>query len=472
MLRGCTWRLGGRGHSFVDAVKVLVSSGAGGDGASVMAHEHGNEFAGPGGGNGGNGGNVMLRCRKGVVDLSHIQEMGSQVSASPGSVGFARTAHGKKGRDLLLDLPVGTQVVDLDTNEVVHDVDEDGVELLLLEGGQGGKGNAAFANKWHHSPMESTRGLPGNTMLVQFELKTIADVGLIGYPNAGKSSLLAAISTSKPMIAPYMFTTLRPYVGVIHDLYGNTCRVADLPGLIEGAYENRGLGHQFLRHVERTQALAYVVDMSGSYTPADAEVPPEPWDVVDALRRELEYYMPCLSNRALMVFANKMDLHTDGSGVLLTDKLEELRKRVELPVFPISAALGIALGTWHTEAGLTPALQLMCEEVFRKKRHEEGIRRAQRSREAFTLDKSFRAKNMGVFAAAEEDREHDDREGLSLVDQQLDPYGFSGLGEDSDGYRNAASRGKLHDYRDLTMKGRYWSLTRRKGEKMGSEKWR
>ncbi|EAN82441.1 GTP-binding protein, putative [Trypanosoma cruzi] len=471
MLRGCSCCLSRRSHPFVDAVKMLVSSGAGGDGASVMSHENGNEFAGPGGGNGGNGGNVMLRCSKRIADLSHLKEMGSQITASPGSVGFARTAHGKRGKDLLLELPVGTEVVDLDTNEVVYDVDEDGMELLLLEGGQGGKGNAAFANKWHHSPTESTRGLPGNTMLVQFELKTMADVGLIGYPNAGKSSLLSAISTSKPMIAPYVFTTLRPYVGVIHDLYGNTCRVADLPGLIEGAYENRGLGHQFLRHVERTQSLAYVVDMSGSYTPEDNKVPSEPWDIVDALRGELEYYMPGLSDRAVMVFANKMDLQTDSSGALLTNKLEELRKRVKLPVFPISAALGISLGTWHKEAGLTPALQFMCEEVFRKKRHQEGIRHAQRHREAFTLEKNFRAKNLGVFAVAEglEDR---DGENLSLVDQQLDSYGFSGLGEDFDGYQNAASRGKLHDYRDLTMKGRYWSLTRQRGEKLGGEKWR
>ncbi|KEG12807.1 putative GTP-binding protein [Trypanosoma grayi] len=470
MLRGCTGSLNRRSHAFVDAVKVLVSSGAGGDGASVMAHEHGNEFAGPAGGNGGNGGGVMLRCSRRFADLSHIKAMGSQISAAPGSVGFARNSHGRKGKDLLLELPVGTEVVDVDTNEVVYDVDEDGVELLLLEGGQGGKGNAAFANKWHHSPTESTRGLPGNTMLVQFELKTIADVGLIGYPNAGKSSLLSAISSSKPMIAPYVFTTLRPYVGVIHNMYGHTCRVADLPGLIEGAYENRGLGHRFLRHVERTQSLAYVVDMAGSYTPPDATAPSEPWEVVEALQRELEYYLPGLSSRALMVFANKMDLHTDSSGALLTDKLEELRRRVKLPVFPISAALGIALGTAHPQAGLMDALKLMCEEVFRKKQRQEEMRRAQQRTETFALEKTFRAKNMGVFTTPEG---MDEREGdLSLVDQQLADCGFSGLGEDFDGYQQAAARGKLHDYRDLTMKGKYWSLTRGNGEKIGGEKWR
>ncbi|ORC85210.1 putative GTP-binding protein [Trypanosoma theileri] len=471
MLRGCTCFLSKRNHPFVDAVKVLLSSGAGGDGASVMSHEHGNEFAGPGGGNGGNGGSVMLRCSRKYTDLSHIKAMGNQISAAAGSVGYARTAHGKRGKDLLLELPVGTEVVDVDTNEVVYDVDEDGVELLLLEGGQGGKGNAAFANKWHHSPTESTRGLPGNTMLVQFELKTIADVGLIGCPNAGKSSLLSAISTSKPMIAPYVFTTMRPYVGIIHDLYGNTCRVADLPGLIEGAYENRGLGHQFLRHVERTQSLAYVVDMSTSYTPSDATRMPEPWEVVETLQKELEYYLPGLSNRAMMIFANKMDVHTDENGVLLTHKLQELQKRVHLPVFPISAALGIALGSSHPQAALTPALNFMCEEVFRKKRRQTEIRSAQKRTEAFVLEKTFRAKHTGVFAPAEGLTDNNTG-GLSLVDQQLGTCGCSGLGDNFDGYQRATARGKLHDYRDLTMKGKYWSLTRQNGEKVGGEKWK
>nr|CCC93867.1 putative GTP-binding protein [Trypanosoma congolense IL3000] len=460
-----------RQHPFVDAVKLLISSGAGGDGASIMSHEHGNEFAGPGGGNGGRGGNVMLRGSRRVCDLSHISAMGNQISAESGSVGFARTAHGRRGRDLFLELPVGTVVTDVDTNEVVYDIEEDGVELLLLQGGQGGKGNAAFANKWHHSPTESTRGLPGNTMLAQFELKSLADVGLIGYPNAGKSSLLSAISTSKPAIAPYAFTTKRPYVGVVHDLYGNTVRIADLPGLIEGAYENRGLGHRFLRHAERTQTLAYVVDMDKSYTPSDVTRPPEPWEAVEALRSELEYYLPGLSSRAVMVFANKMDINRDSDGRLLKTKFEELQRRVQLPVFPVSAALGIELGASHPQAGLEDAMKHLCEAVLQKKRRHEFMRESQRKLEVLALEQTFRAKNIGAFTPAEDVDEKNG--GVSLVDQQFGSCGFSGLGEDFNAYQQAVlARGRLHDYRDLTMKGRYWSLTRRNGERVGSERWR
>ncbi|KAH8611551.1 putative GTP1 OBG 50S ribosome binding GTPase putative B [Trypanosoma vivax] len=456
---------------FIDAVKVLVSSGAGGDGASIMSHEHGNEFAGPGGGNGGRGGHVILRCSRRVTDLSHIMAMGNQITAAAGSVGFARNAHGRKGKDLLLDVPVGTVVLDVDTNETVLDVEEDGTVFVLLEGGQGGKGNASFANKWHHSPTESTRGLPGNTMLAQFELKLMADVGLVGYPNAGKSSLLSSISTSKPKIAPYAFTTKRPYVGLIHDFYGGTCRVADLPGIIEGAYENRGLGHRFLRHAERTQSLAYVVDMSESYTPSSGSRPMEPWETVEILRKELEYYLPGMSDRALMIFANKMDIREDARGNLLQAKLEELQRRVNLPVFPVSAALGIALGAEHPQAGIAPAMKFMCEEVFRKKRRQSDLRRTQQQLETFALDKSFRAKNTGVYTPS--GCVGDGGDGVSLVDQQFGPCGFSGLGEDFDGYQQAVSvSGKLHDYRDLTMKGKYWSLTRRNGERVNGEKWR
>ncbi|CBH15820.1 GTP-binding protein, putative [Trypanosoma brucei gambiense DAL972] len=471
MLQPCLRRMSKcSSHPFVDAVKLLISSGAGGDGASVMSHEHGNEFAGPGGGNGGRGGNVMLKGSKKVNDLSHIKAMGTQISAAPGSVGFARTAHGKKGKDLLLELPVGTTVVDVDTNEVVYDVDEDGVELLLLQGGQGGKGNAAFANKWHHSPTESTRGLPGNTMLAQLELKSLADVGLVGYPNAGKSSILSAISSSKPTIAPYAFTTKRPYVGFIYDLYGNTCRVADLPGLIEGAFENRGLGHKFLRHAERTQSLAYVIDMAESYNPSSSTKPLEPWEAVETLRRELEYYLPGLSSRAMMIFANKMDMYKDTKGNFLKEKAEELQRRVQLPVFPVSAALGIALGAEHPQAGFKCAVELMCKVVFQKKQRCKDMREAQRRLETFTLDKTFCDKNIGAFIPSgdPEQRKGD----TSLVDQQFEPCGFSGLGEEFSAYQQAtAARGRLHDFRDLTMKGRYWSLTRRNGERVTSEKW-
>lgn len=474
-----TWCVRRGKHRFVDRVKVLVCSGAGGDGASIMAHEHGNEFAGPGGGNGGNGGNVMLRCVKTCTDLSAVESMGNQITAGAGSCGFSREAHGRRGQDLWLQLPVGTQVVDLDTNEVQYDLDEAGTEVILLEGGQGGKGNAAFANKYHHSPIESTKGLPGNTMLAQIELKTIADCGLVGYPNAGKSSLLSAISTSKPTIAPYAFTTLRPYVGVLHDLYGNVCRVADIPGLIEGAYENRGLGHQFLRHVERTKCLALVVDMCDTYVPTNStEAVLQPWDVVELLMQELDYYLAGMSENVVMIFANKMDLEKDSTGAPTRVKLEELKRRVSLPVFPVSAALGIELGVQHSSTGLAPALHFLCHQVFTRQAEEKKVRQFRLSQERAQLERAFRAKHNGVYlpsvhtigTAATDD--YGEAVATSLVDQQLDFIGNSGLGSDFDAYENSAARGQLHRYRDLTMKGKYWNLTREKGEVLKGERWR
>lgn len=484
----CVWRAK---HRFVDRVKVLLCSGAGGDGASIMAHEHGNEFAGPGGGNGGNGGNVMLRCVKTCTDLSEVEDMGSQIVAGTGSCGFSREAHGKRGRDLWLQLPVGTQVVDMDTNEVQYDLDEAGMEVILLEGGQGGKGNAAFANKHHHSPIESTKGLPGNTMLAQIELKTIADCGLVGYPNAGKSSLLSAISASKPTIAPYAFTTLRPYVGLLYDLYGNVCRVADIPGLIEGAYENRGLGHQFLRHVERTKCLALVVDMCDTYVPSNStQAVLQPWDVVELLLQELDYYLAGMSERVIMIFANKMDVEKDSAGTPTRQKLAELQRRVSIPVFPVSAALGIQLGPQHSSTGLAHALQFMCSEVFARQSQEREVRQFRLSQERAQLELAFRAKNNGVFlpsihtmeshstttsaamAAGSGAEEEDDGAVVSLVDQQFDFVGNSGLGMDFDAYENSAARGQLHRYRDLTMKGKYWNLTRENGELLKGERWK
>lgn len=456
---------------FVDHVKVLLCSGAGGDGASIMSHEHGNEFAGPGGGNGGDGGHVILRCKKRCTDLSGVEDMGSQISADPGGCGYAREAHGRRGANLYLDLPLGTQIIDMDTNEVQYDLEEEDVEIRLLEGGQGGKGNASFANKWHHSPVESTKGLPGNTMLAHIELKTIADCGLIGYPNAGKSSLLTAISSSKPTIAPYAFTTLRPYVGILHDLYGNLCRVADIPGLIEGAYENRGLGHQFLRHVERTKCLALVVDMCDTYHPGDTTCDSlQPWDVVDLLLQELEYYLPGMSERVIMIFANKMDVEKDASGTSTKAKLEELQRHVKLPIFPISAALGVALGPQNTQAGLNPALQFMCGEVFARKADEREIHQVRLSGEKAQLERAFRSKFNGVFNPqiytmdGGEERLSEGSHGLSLVDQQMNSVGNSGLQNDFNAYDNSSARGRLHQYRDLTMKGRYWNVTHDNGQ--------
>jgi GTP-binding protein len=460
-----------RRRPFVDQVKVLITSGCGGDGASIMSHEHSNELAGPGGGNGGRGGNVFLRCSRKFPDLSHIKSMGAQVCAGMGSVGFARTAHGRNGDDLWLDLPVGTQLVDVDTNSVLYDLDTDSMEVLLLEGGSGGKGNAAFANRWYHSPLEATKGLPGNTILAQIELKMIADCALVGFPNAGKSTFLGAVSTSQPKVAPYAFTTIHPTIGVVYDALGHSCSIADLPGLIEGAYENRGLGHQFLRHVERASAIAVVLDMVEAYDTGDRSAPLAPWEVLDVLLQELEYYAPGLQQRVVMVLANKCDVRADPQGALVADKVAELRRRTPLPVFPVAAALGRISGA-ASQAGLGAPIKFLCDHVFAARAKADAARKARQAAQERQLDavfqnrhhgsySGFRRKGQRMLHAAEGDDGVDGNDTFSLVDQQLaNLVGSSGHGEAFSAYGHLPEGGNLRRTRDLTLDGRAWSVSK------------
>ncbi len=451
-----------RRRPFVDQVKVLISSGCGGDGASIMSHEHNNELAGPGGGNGGRGGNVFCRCSSKFPDLGHVKAMGPQLCAGAGSVGYARTAHGRNGEDLWLTVPVGTQIIDVDTNSVLYDMDSDSAEVLLLEGGAGGKGNAAFANRWYHSPLEATKGLPGNTILAQLELKMIADCALVGYPNAGKSTFLGAVSTSQPKVAPYAFTTIHPTIGVVYDVLGHSCSIADLPGLIEGAYENRGLGHQFLRHVERTSAIALVLDMVESYSTGDRSAPEEPWEVLETLQQELEYYMPGLRDRVIMVLANKCDVHADPKGVLVEDKVAELRRRTSLPVFPIAAALGRVHGA-ASQAGLGAPIKFLCDHVFAARAKAEAARKARQAAQERQLDAVFRGRHHGSFSSFSRQvgGEPQDNEKFSLVDQQLcNLVGASGHAEAFSAYHHLPEEGNLRRNRDLTLDGRAWSVSK------------
>ena len=376
---------------FTDAVKILVSSGGGGDGAINLHHESNREFAGPSGGNGGRGGNVVLKCSRRHGDLAHIAAFGSFIKADSGLNGGAVKCTGKSGSDLVLEVPPGTQVTDVDTNDVCYDLETEGQEVVLLEGGKGGKGNAMFKSAVNQLPLNATRGLPGNTMLTMFELKSIADVGLVGFPNAGKSSLLAALSTCTPKIAAYPFTTLHPLIGRLQDMLGNTCSIADLPGLIEGSYENRGLGHRFLRHVERSRMLVYVLDMHAPYVPVAtdtstaaarrfAERVPPPWEVLQVLQDELEFYQPGLAQRGTVVLANKMDHETDAAGRPTKETFAELQRRVgrRMACFPVSAAVGIADGPGEA-SGLPPAVHAICKKVFAMRRDDAKAKAAEKA---------------------------------------------------------------------------------------------
>eukprot|EP00760_Papus_ankaliazontas_P001014 PhM_4_TR10354/c0_g1_i1/m.80254/K03979/obgE, cgtA; GTPase len=470
---------------FCDKLKVLVSSGRGGDGRTAFLHIMNTEFAGPAGGNGGRGGHVYLVSTHKRQDLAHIKNMGYHISASTGTPGGSKDRYGAKGDDLILDVPIGTVAVDVDSNEVVHDLEAEG-GVLLLEGGAGGKGNTMFAHSTHHSPRECTRGLPGNSMLVQFELKTIADVGLVGYPNAGKSSVLSAVSSSKPKIAAYPFTTLHPMVGQLHNSIGEFIRIADLPGLIEGAYANRGLGHQFLRHIERTKALVYVLDMSDPYIPGDRTTPQHPWEVLFSLQMELEYYMPGLSERAVMILANKMDVPEDENGVSTVEKLELLRARTTLPVFPISANLGLDFGVEDSRSGLPEALSALFPLAVSRR---DVIGEKRKVAHNVILDEITArndAKQVWLKGREEEEKERErEEEGAeseskpleqeedsptSLVDHQMDMLGGDGghtLVNNHSHYTPKSGRTLLA--RDQTLHGQYWQKTRGKGEKLRDE---
>lgn len=313
---------------FVDRVRVLASGGAGGAGAATFTRGPNAETAPPDGGSGGAGGSVWLRADDGVTGLEMWRR---HVRGGDGAKGAGALRRGKAGADAVVRVPPGT-LVRREGGMLVCDLDVHGAEALVARGGHGGRGNAVFKSSTNRSPDYAQPGGKGAEVLLELELKTIADVGLVGFPNAGKSTLLRAVSHAKPKVASYPFTTIRPHIGVVEELgvegWTRDARrfsIADIPGLIAGAHENRGLGHEFLRHVERTAALVYVVDVSGG---RDGKRD------LDVLMRELELYEPGLSKRPSCVAANKMD-----AGMDAVDGLRALVRDVgdSLPVFPISA---------------------------------------------------------------------------------------------------------------------------------------
>ncbi len=284
---------------FLDEVRIVVRAGAGGDGASTMRREAHVPRGGPDGGDGGRGGSVYLRVDAGQTTLRDFRYKHHFV-ATPGGAGERQKRHGKAGEDLYLLVPPGTAVVDEATGALIADLVAVGQEAMVARGGRGGLGNVHFATAIHQAPRHAQRGEPGEENTVRLELRLIADVGLVGLPNAGKSTLLAALTAARPKIASYPFTTLEPNLGVL-DLGvddGRRPTIADVPGLIEGASDGAGLGHAFLRHVERTRVLLHVVD--------GAARDPQ-WDH-DIIRDELEAHDPGLLAKPMLVVFNKMDL--------------------------------------------------------------------------------------------------------------------------------------------------------------------
>ena len=317
---------------FVDKVRITVSGGRGGDGAVAFHREKYVASGGPDGGDGGHGGSVILRVNDNLSTLLDFRYK-RKYAAQAGSNGAGRNMSGKRGENLIIQVPRGTVVRDAETNAIIVDMST-GEDYVLAKGGRGGWGNAHFATATRQVPRFAKSGLKGVERDVILELKLLADVGLVGFPNVGKSTLLSVTSNARPKIANYHFTTLFPNLGVIYVEEGVSFVMADIPGIIEGAAEGAGLGHDFLRHIDRCRLLIHVVDVSGSEDR-------DPVEDFHAICAELKDYSVDLSNRPMIVAANKCDLLMPES-----DNLERLRAAVEeagCELYEISA--GTTLGT-------------------------------------------------------------------------------------------------------------------------------
>ena len=285
-------------HGFTDKVRITVKAGDGGDGMNSFKAFKGKPACGPDGGDGGDGGSVYLLADENVHDLLAYR-FTAKYEAGNGERGGSNQCFGKRGADVVLKVPCGTLVRDAETNKIICDVYENGEKILLLQGGKGGKGNVRFTTARRHAPNFAQKGVKVKPHAVILEMKVIADVGLVGFPNVGKSTLLSRISAARPKIADYHFTTLSPNLGVVQ-YYENSFVAADIPGLIEGAAEGAGLGHGFLRHIERTRMICHVLDIAGT----EGRDPLEDFDKINA---ELAAYSEKLAALPQVVVLNKCD---------------------------------------------------------------------------------------------------------------------------------------------------------------------
>lgn len=312
---------------FVDKAKIYVKAGDGGNGQVAFRREKYVPAGGPAGGDGGKGANVVFVVDEGLRTLVDFKYK-KHFKAERGEHGRSKAQHGAGAEDMIVRIPPGTVVVDDDTKEVLADLTRNGESFIVAKGGRGGRGNMRFATSVNPAPEIAENGEPGQERYVVLELKVLADVGLVGFPSVGKSTFLSVVSAAKPKIAAYHFTTLTPNLGVVDVGDGRSFVLADLPGLIEGAHEGVGLGHQFLRHVERTRVILHVVDMSGS----EGRDPVEDWKQIN---QELRLFNPKLEERPQIVAANKMDIPESA------ENLERFQKEIGdvygVSIFPISA---------------------------------------------------------------------------------------------------------------------------------------
>ncbi|WP_226583356.1 GTPase ObgE [Halobacillus litoralis] len=338
---------------FVDQVKVFVKGGDGGNGLVAYRREKYVPMGGPAGGDGGNGGDVIFEVDEGLNTLMDFRYQ-HHFKGARGQNGMNQKQHGKNSEPLVVSVPPGTTVKEAETDKVIADLTEHKQRAVIAKGGRGGRGNARFANARNPAPEIAENGEPGEELDVVVELKLLADVGLVGFPSVGKSTFLSVVTSAKPKIADYHFTTLSPNLGVVESQDHRSFVMADLPGLIEGAHEGIGLGHQFLRHVERTRLLLHVIDMSGMEGR-------DPYEDYVTINNELSSYDQRLENRPQIVVANKMDMPES------QQHLEQFKEKLgdkDIEIYPISTV---------TRDGLDELLYAVADRLDEIPKQEEQV---------------------------------------------------------------------------------------------------
>ena len=307
---------------FIDEVTMEVEAGRGGDGCMAFLREKYVPMGGPNGGNGGKGADIIFKADEGLKTLIDLRYM-KNIKGASGLNGEGKNKNGSYATNKIIKVPVGTTIKDFDTNLVIADLTKHNEEVVVAYGGKGGRGNVTLATRNNPCPSFAERGEPGEIRKIKVELRMLADVGLVGMPSVGKSTLLSMITNANPKIAAYHFTTLSPNLGVV-STKDNNYVVADLPGLIEGASDGSGLGHKFLKHIERTKIIAHIIDMSASEGR-------DPYEDYQIIRKELETFSPKLLNKKEIIIANKMDVESS------KENLEKFKKKVDKDIYEISA---------------------------------------------------------------------------------------------------------------------------------------
>ena len=307
---------------FIDEVVMEVEAGRGGDGCMAFLREKFVPMGGPNGGNGGKGADIIFKADEGLRTLLDLRYQ-KKIKGESGQNGEGKNKNGSYAEDKIIKVPIGTTVKDYDTGMIIADLTKHNEEVIVAYGGKGGRGNVTLATRSNPCPSFAERGEPGETRKIKVELRMLADVGLVGLPSVGKSTLLSMITNANPKIAAYHFTTLSPNLGVVQTKDNNFV-IADLPGLIEGASEGVGLGHKFLKHIERTKIIAHVIDMSASEGR-------DPYEDYQVIRKELEEFSPKLLNKQEIIIANKMDLPNS------KENLEKFKQKINKDIYEISA---------------------------------------------------------------------------------------------------------------------------------------